>query len=118
MNVGRQAVEGAVMSAFFDNDAPLTPLSGVFVTEYQKKYGKLPSGTAVLGFDGYLLAIDAIKRADSTDPIKIRDAIAATKGFAGAAGVVNLDQNGDPIKSAVIKEVKNGKFVYKTTVAP
>jgi len=118
VNVGRQAVEGAVMSAFFDNDAPLTPLSKVFVTEYQKKYGKLPSGTAVLGFDGYLLAIDAIKRANSTDPLKIRDAIAATKGFAGAAGVVNLDQNGDPIKSAVIKEVKNGKFVYKTTVAP
>lgn len=118
IDVGRQAVEGAVMSAFFDNDAPLTPLSGVFVAEYQKKYGKLPSGTAVLGFDGYLLAIDAIKRADSTDSVKIRDAIAATKDFAGAAGMVTLDANGDPIKSAVIKEVKGGKFVYKTTVAP
>ena len=118
IQVGRSAVEGAVMSAFFDNDAPLTPLSKVFVEEYQKKYNKLPSGTAVLGFDGYLLAIDAIKRADSTDPVKIRDAIAATKGFAGAAGFVTLDANGDPIKSAVIKEVKGGKFVYKTTVAP
>lgn len=118
IDVGRQAVEGAVMSAFFDNDAPLTPLSAVFVAEYQKKYGKLPSGTAVLGFDGYLLAIDAIKRAGSIDPVKIRDAIAATKDFAGAAGLVTLDENGDPIKSAVIKEVKGGKFVYKTTVAP
>lgn len=118
INVGKQAVEGAVMSAFFDNDAPITPLSKTFVEEYQKKYGKLPSGTAVLGFDGYLLAVDAIKRADSTDPVKIRDAIAATKGFAGAAGYVTLDANGDPIKSAVIKEVKDGKFVYKTTVNP
>lgn len=118
VNVGKQAVEGAVMSAFFDNDAPLTPLSKIFVEEYQKKYSKLPSGTAVLGFDGYLLAIDAIKRADSIDPVKIRDAIAVTKGFAGAAGYVTLDANGDPIKSAVIKEVKGGKFVYKTTVNP
>ncbi|MCP5454493.1 MAG: ABC transporter substrate-binding protein [Spirochaetaceae bacterium] len=118
INVGKQAVEGAVMSAFFDNDAPLTPLSKVFVESYQKKYGKLPSGTAVLGFDGYLLAIDAIKRADSVDPLKIRDAVAATKDFAGAAGYVTLDANGDPIKSAVIKEVKGGKFVFKTTVAP
>ncbi|HPG85163.1 MAG TPA: ABC transporter substrate-binding protein [Spirochaetales bacterium] len=118
INVGKQAVEGAGMSAFFDNDAPLTPLSKVFVESYQKKYGKLPSGTAVLGFDGYLLAIDAIKRADSVDPLKIRDAIAATKDFAGAAGYVTLDANGDPIKSAVIKEVKGGKFVFKTTVAP
>ncbi len=118
INVGKQAVEGAVMSAFFDNDAPITPMSKVFVESYQKKYGKLPSGTAVLGFDGYLLAIDAIKRADSIDPLKIRDAIAVTKGFAGAAGYVTLDSNGDPIKSAVIKEVKDGKFVYKTTVNP
>lgn len=118
INVGKEAVEGAVMSAFFDNDAPLTPQSKIFVDSYQKKYGKLPSGTAVLGFDGYLLAIDAIKRANSIDPLKIRDAIAATKNFAGAAGYVTLDANGDPIKSAVIKVVKDGKFVFKTTVAP
>jgi len=118
IQVGRQAVEGAVISAFFDNDAPLTPLSLTFVEEYRKKYGKMPSGTAVLGFDGYLLAIDAIKRADSLDPIKIRDAIAATRNFAGAAGYITLDTNGDPIKSAVIKEVKNGAFVYKASVAP
>ncbi len=118
INVGKQAVEGAVMSAFFDNDAPLTPQSKVFVAEYQKKYGKLPSGTAVLGFDGYILAIDAIQRANSLDPIKILDAIAATKNFAGAAGYITLDSNGDPIKSAVIKEVKGGKFIFKTTVAP
>lgn len=118
IDVGRAAVEGAVMSAFFDNDAPLTPLSKVFVSEYQKKYGKLPSGTAVLGFDGYLLAIDAIKRAGSIDPVKIRDALAITKDFAGAAGMVTLDANGDPIKSAVIKVVKDGKFVFNTTVAP
>ena len=118
INVGKAAVEGAVMSTFFDNDAPLTKLSKVFVAEYQKKYGKLPSGTAVLGFDGYLLAIDAIKRANSVDPVKIRDALAKTKGFEGASGVVTLDENGDPIKSAVIKEVKGGKFVFKTTVNP
>ncbi len=118
INVGKTAVEGAVMSTFFDNDAPLTPLSKVFVAEYQKKYGKLPSGTAVLGFDGYLLAIDAIKRANSIDPVKIRDAIAVTKNFAGASGYITLDAEGDPIKSAVIKEVKGGKFVYKDTVNP
>ncbi|MBU0956167.1 MAG: ABC transporter substrate-binding protein [Spirochaetes bacterium] len=118
IQVGRQAVEGAVISAFFDNDAPLTPLSTAFVQEYQKKYSKLPSGTAVLGFDGYLLAIDAIQRANSLDPVKIRDAIANTRNFAGAAGYITLDQNGDPIKSAVIKEVRDGKFVFKTTVEP
>ena len=119
INVGKASVESAVLSTFFDNDAPLTPNSKTFVTAYQKKYGKTPSGTAVLGFDGYLLAMDAIKRAGSIDPGKIRDAIAATNKFPGASGYVTFaGGSNDPVKSAVIKEVKNGKFVFKTTVNP
>jgi branched-chain amino acid transport system substrate-binding protein len=119
ITVGKAAVEGAVLSTFFDNDAPLTPNSKTFVTEYKKKYGKLPSGTAVLGYDGYLLALDAIKRAGSIDPSKIRDAIAATTKFPGASGYVTFaGGSNDPVKSAVIKEVKGGKFVFKTTVNP
>jgi branched-chain amino acid transport system substrate-binding protein len=119
ISVGKADVEGAVLSTFFDNDAPLTPMSKVFVAQYQKKYNKLPSGTAVLGFDGYMLALDAIKRAGSIDPGKIRDAIAATSKFPGASGYVTFTAaSNDPVKSAVIKEVKGGKFVYKTTVNP
>jgi len=119
INVGKTAVEGAVLSTFFDNDAALTPNSKTFVGAYQKKYGKQPSGTAVLGFDGYLLALDAIKRAGSIEPGKIRDAIAATKKFPGASGYVTFAAgSNDPVKSAVIKEVKGGKFVFKTTVNP
>lgn len=119
ITVGKTAVEGAVLSTFFDNDAPLTPNSKTFVAEYKKKYGKVPSGTAVLGFDGYLLALDAIKRAGSIEPSKIRDAIAATNKFPGASGFVTFSAgSNDPVKSAVIKEVKGGKFVFKTTVNP
>ena len=119
INVGKASVEGAVLSTFFDNDAPLTPNSKAFVAAYQKKYGKTPSGTAVLGFDGYLLAMAAIKRAGSIDPGKIRDAIAATSKFPGASGYVTFTAgSNDPVKSAVIKEVKGGKFTFKTTVNP
>ena len=62
------------------------------------------------------LILDAIKRAGSADPVKIRDEIAKTKGFEGAAGIITLDANGDAIKNAVIKTVKNGKFTYLDTV--
>ncbi|MDR3671140.1 MAG: ABC transporter substrate-binding protein [Holophaga sp.] len=119
INVGKASVEGAVLSTFFDNDAALTPNSKTFVAGYKKKYGKLPSGTAVLGFDGYLLALDAVKRAGSIQPSKIRDAIAATSKFPGASGYVTFTAaSNDPVKSAVIKEVKGGKFMFKTTVNP
>ena len=65
-----------------------------------------------------MLIIDAIKRADSADSAKIRDAIAATKGFVGATGNITLDTNGDAVKSAVINKVVNGKFEYFTTIEP
>ena len=36
----------------------------------------------------------------------------------GASGIVTLDENRNAIKSAVIKQVKNGKFEYLDTVNP
>ena len=82
------------------------------------KYGKQPSAFAALGFDAYNMVIDAMKRANSTDPKAIRDAIAETEGFEGVTGIITLDENGDAIKDAVIKKVEDGKFKYVTTVHP
>jgi branched-chain amino acid transport system substrate-binding protein len=64
------------------------------------------------------VALDAIKRAGSTSPQAIRDAIAKTAGFEGAAGTVTLDANGDATKSAFLKSVKGGKFTFQTIINP
>ncbi|HUX52542.1 MAG TPA: ABC transporter substrate-binding protein [Spirochaetia bacterium] len=118
IDVGKASVEGTVFSTFFATEVPITETSKVFLAEYRKKYNKEPAAVTALGFDGYLVALDALKRAGSTDGVKLRDAIAATKGFPGAAGIITLDANGDATKSAVIKTVKDGKFSYLTTVQP
>ena len=55
---------------------------------------------------------DVYKRQGSTDTVKIRDAIAATKDLECVTGMTTLDKNGDPIKGAVIKTVKDGKFTF------
>jgi len=44
--------------------------------------------------------------------------LAETKDFIGATGKITLDADHNAIKPAVIKEVKNGKWVYVTTVQP
>ncbi|WP_432406102.1 ABC transporter substrate-binding protein [Wukongibacter sp. M2B1] len=118
IEIAGEAAEGAVFSTFFDANAKLTDTTGEFLKAYNEKYSKEPAAVTALAFDAYLLALDAIKRADSTDPTAIRDALAETKEFPGAAGVVTLDENGDAVKSAVIKTVKDGKFTYLTTVEP
>ena len=41
-------------------------------------------------YDGLMLAVKAIKASGSTDKAKVRDALEATKGYVGTAGVVNM----------------------------
>jgi len=119
IQVGGAAVEGVVYSTHYSAEAPVTDMSTTFVNEYSKKYqGKDPNTFAALGFDAYLVVLDAIKRAGAADSVKIRDALAETKDFKGATGVITLDKDRNAVKSAVINEVKGGKFVYLSTINP
>ena len=88
-----------------------------FVKRFEKKYGKVM--TTPLAYDAMMLIVDAIKRANSTDPQKIQQALAQTKNFAGTTGNITFDKNGDPIdKSAVILKLENRKAEYVKTIRP
>jgi branched-chain amino acid transport system substrate-binding protein len=89
-----------------------------FVEAYKKEYGQVPDAMAALGYDAALMAADAIKRANSTDPVKIKDALAQTKALQVVTGQINLDANHNPIKSAVVIEMKEGKQVFKEKINP
>jgi branched-chain amino acid transport system substrate-binding protein len=118
LQVGKKAVEGAIFSTFFTSEVPITKTSERFLKAYAVDYKDEPAAVAALGFDAYLVIRAAIEKANSIDPAKIRDEIAKTKDFEGAAGVITLDENGDAVKDAVIKIVKDGKFKYLSTVKP
>lgn len=118
LDIGQEAVEGAVFSTFFATETPITEESGKFIEAYRNEYHKEPAAVAALGYDAYILILDALKRANSTDRIKLQEEIAKTQNFQGAAGIITLDANGDAIKNAVIKVVKDQKFTYLDTIAP
>ncbi len=73
---------------------------------------------AALGYDSAMVLADAIKRAGSTEGPKVRDALAATKDFDAVTGKITINAQRDATKSAVILQVKGGKFAYLETVAP
>lgn len=112
IDVGGKDVEGVALSTAFDREKATTPEAKKFLDEYVKEYKDEPSALTAMAYDAYLIAIDGIKRAGSTDTVKIRDAIAATKDLECVTGMTTLDKNGDPIKGAVIKTVKDGKFTF------
>ena len=95
-----------------DTTESLTAETQRFFIKYANKYGENdePTQNALLGYDAYMLIINAINNADSLDPKDIRDALAETKDLRCATGVYNFDSDGNPIRRVNISTVKDGKI--------
>ena len=115
--LGGSAVEGSYYSNHYSPEDP-TPRVQQFIADYKKRWGVVPDSLAALGYDSARVAIDAMKRAPDLSGPALRDAIAKTKDFPGVAGIITLDENRNPVKSAVVLQVKDGKTVYVTSIAP
>jgi branched-chain amino acid transport system substrate-binding protein len=90
-----------------------------FVKAFQARWGgETPDAMAALGYDSALVLVDAIKRAGSTDGARIRDALAATRDFAGVTGATSMDADRNASKAAVIVAIKDGRFRFLQTAAP
>lgn len=122
-----QPALGAGLSNYFfptayDSANINTEMADIFLQAYQKEYGSgMPEEATALGFDAYLLAIDAITRAGSAENgPKIIEALSGVVDFAGASGVIRFDAQGDPERSVIINTVLDGVItpVYTVTPAP
>ena len=62
--------------------------------------------------------MDAFRRANSFDPARVRDALAQTKAFQGITGTITMDENRNPVKSAVVLSIQNGQLQFVQTINP
>jgi len=111
------AAEGCYLSTHFSPESK-APVVVAFNERYQKRWGLSANALSVLGYDATMLAIDAIRRAGSTDGAKIRDALAATQDYPAVTGAITFDANRNPTKNAVVLTVKNGTFTFVQDVSP
>jgi branched-chain amino acid transport system substrate-binding protein len=89
-------------------------------SEASKAFGKIyrdavkvaPDNQSSWTYDAVNVLSQAINKAGSTDPTKIREAILATKKFAGAEGEYNFDQNGDGLHGYNIVKNEKGTIVF------
>jgi branched-chain amino acid transport system substrate-binding protein len=108
IDIGGEAVEGMYFSTHFSPDEKRPDLEK-FVQDFKAKYGATPDAMAALGYDSALILTDAIKRAGTTEGPKVRDALAATRHFAGITGDITIDAHRDASKPLVILQVQGGK---------
>ena len=86
-------------------------------TGYRKTYNdRFKEDVSTFGghaYDGLMIAVEAFKRAGSTDKAKVRDAIEGTKGYIGTGGKVNMsatDHMGLDLSAFRMLEIKNGDW--------
>ena len=94
-------------------DDPQKKVVTDYSAEYSKAFNQEVSTFGGHAYDGLMLAVDAIKRAGSTDKAKVRAALEQTKGYVGTGGVVNMsasDHMGLDLTAFRIIEVKNGNW--------
>jgi len=115
--IGKDAIQGSYFSTHFSAESK-DPRVVKFVADYKKQFNADPDGIAAVAYDGASILYDAIKRAGSTDPAKIRDALAVTKDFPGVTGKITIDKDRNAIKPAVILQVQGKEYKYLTTVNP
>ncbi|MDR2172778.1 MAG: ABC transporter substrate-binding protein [Burkholderiales bacterium] len=96
-----------------------------FIDKYSKKYGYVPDDVAALTWDAVALITGAIQKAGKVEKDvrkmrkTIRDSLASIEEFKGITGNMRFDDQGDPIKCAVIVEIdQKGEFTFKESVCP
>ncbi len=89
------------------------PVVSAYSKAFEDKYKAEVSTFGGHAYDGLMLTVNAIKAAGSTDKAKVRDAIEATKGYVGTAGVVNMsasDHMGLDLTAFRMLEIRNGDW--------
>ncbi|MBR4150003.1 MAG: ABC transporter substrate-binding protein [Firmicutes bacterium] len=97
----------------YDANQEQSRTASVFKEAYAAKYGAdvIPSDSVALGFDAYLLALEAIRKAeDPTSGASVRDSLATVRNLRGVTGIITINANGDPFKEVVIERYENGEF--------
>jgi branched-chain amino acid transport system substrate-binding protein len=115
-DLDRAAVDGGYFTNHF-SDQDTRPIVQDFVKKYTDKYGAAPDALAALAYDAANILFKGMETAGKADPVAVAQAL--EKGtFDVVSGSVSYDAQHNPVKAAVVLQVKDGAVNYIDTVAP
>jgi len=96
-----------------------------FIDRFTAKYGTVPDDVAALTWDATRVVLLAIQNAGvltgklKKDRKAVREGMAAITSFDGITGSMKFDEQGDPIKCAVVVRISDaGTFEFTKSVCP
>jgi branched-chain amino acid transport system substrate-binding protein len=122
-DLDRTAADGGYYSNHYDPGDPRPEVQN-FIKAYGAKYkddkgnAKVPDALGTLAYDAANMLLTSINNAGADNTDKVQDALLKLS-LSGVSGKITVDPNThNPVKAAVIEQVKGGKINYVTTVNP
>ena len=115
--IGSDGMDDSLMFEVLDDNAPLEntyyctnfdPDATEFISAYEGMFDSAANGIAATGYDAMHLLAIAIEAVGSTDPVMVRDAIAAITNYEGATSISRFDEHRHPVKSVGVFQIANG----------
>ena len=110
--IAGSAAEGLIIVTNLNRDDE-RPFVQEFLATYRKLHSIEPDMVGASAYDGFMLIVDAIKKAGTTDGPAVAKALSETKNYDGLTGLIaGFDADGEVVKPIQIQTVKDGLFRY------
>jgi branched-chain amino acid transport system substrate-binding protein len=106
INVAKAAAEGVYVTFGYVDES--RPTYQKYAKKFTAKYGQI-GAYATYAYDAATVLLNAIKKAKSTDPKKIKAEI-MKMDFIGASKKVKFRANGDSGSNYIVFKIENGKY--------
>ncbi len=115
-----QATPAAATNVYYvsgySTSGDMTAKAKKFLEAYKAKYNEEPSMFSALAYDSVYMVAEASKGAKNS--VDIKENLAKLKDFEGVTGSITMDKNHNPVKSALMIGLKDGKVDTVETVKP
>ena len=115
-----QATPAAATNVYYvsgySTSGDMTDKAKKFLDAYKAKYNEEPSMFSALAYDSVYMIAEAAKGAKTS--VDIKDNLAKLKDFEGVTGSITMDKDHNPVKSALMLGLKDGKVATVETVKP
>jgi len=114
IKIAGAASEGVIITTSLDRDSN-SPETRSFITEYEKLTGNKVDMVAASGHTALNVVIAALRKAGTSNPKAIRNAIAQTQ-LTAATGHISFNALGEVRKNVQVQIVRNGGWHYHSEI--
>jgi branched-chain amino acid transport system substrate-binding protein len=115
IRIAKGAAEGVMITTSLDRDST-APATRRFIDEYQSRFKTPANMVAASTHTAVMVAAEALRRAGSDTPAKVRDAMAGIKDFDVVTGRIAFNNLREIRKAAQIEIIKGGVFHHFATI--